>query len=531
MTAMAKVVTVSRERPSSSARRHRTPRTAVNPPALKSLYRKVASLRSAVAKEGAATLDEWSKTLGVSISAPGAENLAYYLALRRRDLSALQPALAVLGLSSLGRSEAGVLVALDALLATLARLSGLGARPYPDPNALPSASAILQREQERFFGSDPGGPHTRIMATLPTEAADDAVFVRRLVAAGMTCARINCAHDNPDKWSRMIVNVRAAARRLRRDCRVLMDIAGPKCRIDTLHTNGQDRLCRGDRIVLVEDFSAARGSDAVIATISIAGILDRLQIGAEVWIDDGKLGTRVISNEGGRAVLDVFAARGKGVRLRPEKGINFPDTALALPALGPEDLKALDFVAANADLVGFSFVQHPRDIALLEHELKIRRPDKPPQPIVLKIETKLAVENLPQLIVTAAATRPVAVMIARGDLAVELGFARLSEIQEEMLWLCDAAHVPVIWATQVLDTLVADGSPTRAETTDAAMSQRAECVMLNKGPFLIEGISFLKDILRRMDRHQSKKFARFGALKSWSRPDLPAPVPPMTRDE
>ncbi len=140
--------------------------------------------------------------------------------------------------------------------------------------------------------------------------------------------------------------------------------------------------------------------------------------------------------------------------------------------------------------------------------------------MVLKIETRLGVDNLPQLIVAAAATRPVAVMIARGDLAVELGFARLSEIQEEILWLCDAAHVPVVWATQVIDGFVADGRPTRAETTDAAMSQRAECVMLNKGPFLVEGIAFLKDILRRMDRHQAKKFARFGARKSWGQLDI-----------
>jgi len=103
--------------------------------------------------------------------------------------------------------------------------------------------------------------------------------------------------------------------------------------------------------------------------------------------------------------------------------------------------------------------------------------------------------------------RPLAVMIARGDLAVELGFARMSEIQEEILWLCDAAHVPVIWATQVLDQLVSEGAPTRAEATDAAMSQRAECVMLNKGPFLVEAVAFLKDVLERMDRHQSKKSA------------------------
>jgi len=80
--------------------------------------------------------------------------------------------------------------------------------------------------------------------------------------------------------------------------------------------------------------------------------------------------------------------------------------------------------------------------------------------------------------------------------------------------------VPVVWATQVLDNFVANGSPSRAEATDAAMSQRAECVMLNKGPFLVEAIGFLKDILRRMDRHQTKKFARFGPLKSWERLDM-----------
>ena len=155
---------------------------------------------------------------------------------------------------------------------------------------------------------------------------------------------------------------------------------------------------------------------------------------------------------------------------------------------------------------------------------------KPPQPLVLKIETQRAVENLPQLIVAAAACRPVAVMIARGDLAVELGFARLSEIQEEILWLCDAAHVPVIWATQVLDDFIAEGTPSRAEATDAAMSQRAECVMLNKGPFLVEGIGFLKDILRRMDRHQAKKFARFGPLKSWSSLEIaPSHSPSQSR--
>ena len=135
--------------------------------------------------------------------------------------------------------------------------------------------------------------------------------------------------------------------------------------------------------------------------------------------------------------------------------------------------------------------------------------------LMLKIETPLAVRNLPRLIVQAGGLMPVSVMIARGDLAVEIGLERLSEIQEEILWLCEAAHIPVVWATQVLDSLIRDGTASRAETTDAAMGQRAECVMLNKGPHLAEAVAFLDRILRKMDRHQSKKSAQLAPLQSW----------------
>ena len=99
----------------------------------------------------------------------------------------------------------------------------------------------------------------------------------------------------------------------------------------------------------------------------------------------------------------------------------------------------------------------------------------------------------------------VGVMIARGDLAVECGYERLAELQEEILWLAEAAHLPVIWATQVLEGLSKSGKPSRAEITDAAMGVRAECVMLNKGPHIIEAIQSLNDILHRMQSHQQKK--------------------------
>lgn len=139
--------------------------------------------------------------------------------------------------------------------------------------------------------------------------------------------------------------------------------------------------------------------------------------------------------------------------------------------------------------------------------------------VVLKIETVEAFENLPQLLLEAMRWPDIGVMIARGDLAVEAGFERLAEVQEEILWLCEAGHVPVIWATQVLDNLARTGLPSRAEVTDAAMAERAECVMLNKGPFVVEAIGFLAGVLGRMREHVSKKRTLLRRLRSWDLTD------------
>jgi pyruvate kinase len=120
---------------------------------------------------------------------------------------------------------------------------------------------------------------------------------------------------------------------------------------------------------------------------------------------------------------------------------------------------------------------------------------------------------LPSLLLTAMRHERVGVMIARGDLAVECGYERLAEVQEEILWICEAAHCPAIWATQVLETVAKQGTPSRAEITDAAMGHRAECVMLNKGPHIEHAVSVLDDILRRMESHQTKKRAMLRALR------------------
>ena len=279
-------------------------------------------------------------------------------------------------------------------------------------------------------------------------------------------------------------------------------------------------LRRGDALVLTRDLTPGRSatfdSAGELLTPASIGctlpeIFNDVRAGEAIYLDDGKIGGIIEKVEPSQLLVRITHAHVMGAKLRADKGINLPDSHLNLSALTPQDLAVLPFVVKYADVVEFSFANCAEDVALLQKSM--RAISRKPPAIVLKIETKRAFKNLPAMLLTAMRSPCCGVMIARGDLAVECGFERLAEVQEEILWICEAAHIPVIWATQVLETLAKSGMPSRAEITDAAMGHRAECVMLNKGPYVIEAIQVLDNILRRMQPHQSKKQSMLRELR------------------
>jgi pyruvate kinase len=314
----------------------------------------------------------------------------------------------------------------------------------------------------------------------------------------------------------MAANVKSAGRKRGKDVRVLVDLAGPKVRTEDVVTpKKRKRVEAGDKILLTFGAPVGNKEFAYQASCTAPDVLRQVSVGADVSIKDGLIrGTIEDVREEG-LVMAVTRTPPRGQPLKAEKGINFPGTPLIVSPLTEDDKDALDFAVEHADIVSYSFVQRPEDIALLQSELARRNPERAEMPIVAKVETQLAFTNLPDLIVQAAGNNPFAVMIARGDLAVEIGYERLSEVQEEILWLCEAAHVPVIWATQVLESLVKQGMPSRGEFTDAAMAERAECVMLNKGPYIAEGIGVLDNVLRRMEGHRLKRSTQLRPLRAW----------------
>lgn len=226
--------------------------------------------------------------------------------------------------------------------------------------------------------------------------------------------------------------------------------------------------------------------------------------GEPIWLDDGKIGGVIRTVASQTVSVEITHARRSGEKLGAEKGINVPESVLGLSSLTKEDLEALEFVVKNADIVGYSFVRTEADVMDLQSRLVALGAGEK-LGIILKIETREGFEQLTRLLLAAMRSRAVGVMIARGDLAVECGYQRLAEIQEEIPWISEAAHIPVIWATQVLESLAKNGIPSRSEITDAAIGERAECVMLNKGPYIVTAVRILDDILRQMQAHQEKK--------------------------
>jgi pyruvate kinase len=267
------------------------------------------------------------------------------------------------------------------------------------------------------------------------------------------------------------------------------------------------RVQAGDRLVLYREPArlghVALGGQPAGISCTLPAVLEMVKPGHRVCIDDGKITTIVRNLNPEHVELEVIAPHDVPVRIRSERGLNFPDSPIDVPAFTAQDREDLKFVAQHATAVGLSFVHRSQD--LLDLRKALEDLGCPELGIVIKIETREAIHRLAQLLLAGLNLPRFGVMIARGDLAVEVGFEHLALVQEDILCLCEAAHVPVIWATQVLESLAKSGLPARAEITDAATGQRAECVMLNKGRFVLDAVKTLADLLSSRERQRIKK--------------------------
>lgn len=551
----------------------------------------------------------------------GARNLVHYQAFRSLDLTKLQKKLSNLGLSILGNTESHVLSGLENCRFLLKSL--VNEKPKRTTSKSISCKKSVKEQKKHakdLFGYRSKGRRVRIMVTLPHEAAYDASIVHDLLASGMNTARINCAHDGPKEWKRMIDHIHQAKVKLKKNCKITMDLGGPKIRtgaidsgphiqkikpkrdqlgntleaacvelvttrqpgsthevevdgywLQTLKEGDQIRfkdtrnkrrkfnvcsveadravvectktsyLCEGMKLTQTDSKESSviktlagsepyiwlkKGDQLRILNNDLPGIaatfnedgkviapacisctskdlFDQVNRGERLILDEGKIIGKILSVNPNEILLQITYAKLKGAKLKADKSINAPDSVLNLKSMTLKDKEDLIFVVQHADVVNFSFINAPNDIQDLLAELKqLREPNT--LGVILKIETQSAYNNLCTILLEGMKTYPLGVMIARGDLAIETGWENMAWIQQEILLMCDAAYIPTVWATQVLENLAKKGIPSRSELTDAASSLKADCVMLNKGPYINNAVRLLDTILSNMNSYRDK---------------------------
>jgi pyruvate kinase len=345
---------------------------------------------------------------------------------------------------------------------------------------------------------------TKIVATVgPASRAPE--MLRRLVMAGVDVFRLNFSHGTHEEHSEVVTHIRAISRELDRPIGVLQDLSGPKMRLGPIR--GEVVQCAlGQAFTLV----TTRASDSPTEfTSTYPNLPNELKPGETVLFADGTVAMTVVDVTRGRARLQVTLP---GL-LRSRQGINLPGSSLTVESLTPKDLADLDWTARHADdvqVVGLSFVRSAADVSRLRQELAVR---KCPARIVVKIEKRQAVDDLDAIV---AATD--GVMVARGDLGVELAVHRVPAIQKRIIAVCNQAHRPVITATQMLNSMEHSSRPTRAEASDVfnAVVDGTDAVMLSGesaiGEYPVEAVSTMARICLEAEAHLE------GAVRTASAP-------------
>jgi pyruvate kinase len=331
---------------------------------------------------------------------------------------------------------------------------------------------------------------TRIVCTIGPSSASPAVL-RSLMQAGMDVARLNFSHGDHATHRQAATDVRAAAEAAGRPVAILGDLQGPKIRTGALEAAFQ-RLVRGRHVVLT---GAARAAENEIE-VSHPELVDALHTGDRVLLDDGRIELLVRSLSTGRAECSVI----RGGLLGERKGVSVPGRPIPMPALTEKDLQDLKLaVELGVDYVALSFVRHPEDVLTCQSHLGALGSRAA---VIAKLEKLEAIRNLSKILEVADA-----VMVARGDLGVELTLGELPAVQKEVIDRANRAGVPVITATEMLESMVTSNRPTRAEASDVANAiwDGTDAVMLSQetsvGAHPVEAVRAMARICLSAQRH------------------------------
>ncbi|MDQ3194349.1 MAG: pyruvate kinase [Bacteroidota bacterium] len=332
---------------------------------------------------------------------------------------------------------------------------------------------------------------TKIICTIGP-AVDTVEKIAMLIEAGMDAARLNFSHGTHEIHKQYIENIREAGKQKNKMIAILQDLPGPKIRVGKLEKGVID-LVNNSTIFITSD--NITGNEKMIST-NYPELINDVQKNEMILLDDGNLRLRVISNQPTDNKIECEVL--EGGLLKENKGINLPHTKLNLPSLTQRDITDLEFGLENkVDFVAMSFVRHADDITQLR---KLIQSKNESVPIIAKIERPEAVEHIDSIIREADV-----IMVARGDMGVEISTEDVPLIQKLIIKKCNEAITPVITATQMLESMIYNPIPTRAEASDIANSilDGTDCVMLSAetstGQYPVLAVTTMKKIILKTE--------------------------------
>jgi pyruvate kinase len=342
----------------------------------------------------------------------------------------------------------------------------------------------------------------KIVATIgPSTNSEE--NLEKAIRAGMNVARLNFSHGSHADHLPVVQNLRKLSKKLQAPVTILQDLQGPKIRVGKFE-KGFIELSPGQKVIIT--MKEVPGSDGLIPS-DFPELAVSVKPGDRILMDDGLIEVKVLGIRGDEVDAEVVY----GGKLKDRKGMNLPGVTLAVDCMTEKDIKDLEFGLANqVDYVALSFVRHANDIRQLRERINAKHPSAK---ICAKIEMLEAIENLEEIVRVSDA-----VMVARGDLAVEVGQSRLPGLQKRIISVCNQLNKPVITATQMLESMVSNPRPTRAEVTDVANAvlDGTDAVMLSaesaSGKYPFKCIQTMHEIIREVEE-RGEEYYRFSSAE------------------
>jgi len=345
--------------------------------------------------------------------------------------------------------------------------------------------------------------HVKIVATLGP-SANDKKTLTAMIEAGMDVARLNFSHGNHEEHLNRIKLIRQLSNELQKPITILQDLQGPKLRVGNLPQNGIP-LEPGQKILLAPsdvELPADDDERVIAVPMEVPNLVNSVEVGDRILVDDGLL--ELITTDLGEDYLEAEVILGG--TLKSHKGVNLPGATVSIPALTEKDLCDLEFgLKVKVDAVAISFVQSADDIIMLRQKMQELNPERANTPIIAKLERPKAIKNLESILDAADG-----VMVARGDLAVETSPSQVPIMQKKIIEAANQCAKVVITATQMLDSMIKNPRPTRAEASDVANAvfDGTDAVMLSgetaAGAYPVESVTMMSRIVKEAEKNFSK---------------------------